>query len=268
MPNALIENAGYSTNVYDFAPHTHNCYEIIYLKQGALRVQIGAKAYRAVGPSLIFLSKLEIHSLQVEGEVYERYWLCISSARAGSLIHSYKLLTLLSNRHAEFCHVLDATPFCGEADRIFSACVAEHTADLPYADEKQAALLSELLILIYRQSPLLFADENNKSASVIWKIQCRFEKEYAEPFTIASLAEEYHMSPYYLSHLFKRVTGYAPMAYLTKCRLSEARRLLAETDFSVTDVVYATGFSDSSNFSRLFKREVGLSPTEYKKQNS
>ncbi len=267
MSTALVENAGYKANLFDFAPHTHNCYEIIYLKQGILRVQIEGKIYRAVGPSLIFLSKLETHSLKVEGNVYERYWLCISSARASNLIRNYKLLTLLSNRHEDFCHVLDVTPFYDEANRIFSSCVAEFNADLPFADEKHAALLSELLVIIYRLNPALFANEDNKTVSTIWKIQCRFEKEYANNFTLANLSKEYHMSPSYLSHLFKRVTGYAPMSYLNKCRLSEARRLLSETDMSVTDVVYATGFSDSSNFSRLFKREIGLSPNEYKKQS-
>jgi len=79
------------------------------------------------------------------------------------------------------------------------------------------------------------------------------------------LAEEYHISPSYLSHLFKRVTGYTIMEYLTMCRLSMARKLLCETELSITEIVYATGFSDCSNFSRLFKREIGCSPMEYKR---
>lgn len=265
LSNSLIENAKYLSEVNDFAPHAHNCYEIIYLKEGSLKVAIGEKQYDAKGPSLIFVSKLEQHSLKVTGNAYKRYYLCISPAGAGSLIRDYTLLTLLSNRHEDFCHVLNAAPFEAEADRIFKACVAEQEAGLPYSAERQASLLCELLILIYRQNPALFSSENNKSISIIWKIQCRFEQNYQEKFSLRLLAEEYHMSPCYLSHLFKSATGYSIMQYLTMCRLSVSRQLLSETDMSVTEIVYATGFSDSSNFSRLFKREMACSPLEYRK---
>ena len=129
-----------------------------------------------------------------------------------------------------------------------------------------AALLSELLVLVYRMSPPLFTPESAKSISVIWRIQVRFEERPEEHYTLASLAAEYHRSPSGLSHLFRRVTGYAVMEYLTMCRLSLARRLLAESELSVTDIVYRTGFSDSSNFSRLFKREMNMSPVAYRRK--
>ena len=266
MANILIENAGYSARVHGYALHAHNCYEIIYLRQGILNMQVNNRHYEATGPALIFLSKLEHHSLQVVGNVYERYWLCISPSGAGNLIHNYVLLSLLSNRPEEFCHVLDARPFYEETDRIFSACVQEFSSGLPYTAERQAVLLSDLLILIYRNNPSLFATDNDKTVSVIWKIQRQLEQNYAERITLDSLAAEYHISPSYLSHLFKRITGYTIIQYLTMCRLSVARKLLSETDLSITEIVYATGFSDCSNFSRLFKREIGCSPMDYKKQ--
>ena len=265
MENILIEMAAYSTDVHDFALHTHNCYEIIYLRNGSLRLWVADRQYDAAGPALIILNKLELHSLQVMSTVYERYYLCISPVGAGNLMRDYTLLTLLSNRPEDFRHVLDARPLAREADRIFEACVEEYAHPRAYTAERQAALLTDLLILIYRQQPDLFTRESSKSISVVWKIQCRFEQEYAERFSLAELAAEYHMSVSYLSHLFKRVTGYAIMEYLTMCRLSVARKLLSETGLSVTEIVFATGFSDSSNFSRLFKRETGCSPLEYRK---
>lgn len=265
MDTMLIEVAAFSSDVQDYALHAHNCYEIIYLKKGTLRLQVDRKQYQVHGPSLIFLNKLEQHSLQVVSSVYERYYLCISPVSAGNLIRDYTLLTILSNRPKDFSHVLDARSFQKEAERIFTACIEEYEQERPYADQRQAALLVELLVLIYRQRPALFTKESNKSISVIWSIQCRFEREYAEKITLSSLAAEHHMSVSYLSHLFKRVTGYSIMEYLTMCRLSVAKKLLSETNMSVTEVVFATGFSDSSNFSRVFKREVGCSPMEYKR---
>ena len=266
MGNILIENAGYSDRVHGYALHAHNCYEIIYLRRGTLKVQVNNRHYEAIGPSLIFLSKLEHHSLQVVGDVYERYWLCISPAGAGNLIPNFVLLSLLSNRPEEFFHVLDVSDFSQDADRIFSGCVQEFHSPQAYATERQAVLLSDLLIMIYRKKPALFATDNDKTVSIIWRIQRQLEQNYGERITLASLAAEHHISPSYLSHLFKRITGYTIIQYLTMCRLSVARKLLSETELSITEVVYATGFSDCSNFSRLFKREIGCSPVDYKKQ--
>ena len=265
MDSMLIEMAAYSDDVCDYALHAHNCYEIIYLKRGTLRLQVDRRQYQVQGPSLIFLNKLEQHSLQVVGDIYERYYLCISPVSAGNLIREYTLLTLLSNRPKDFSHVLDVASLQVEVERIFNACIDEQAQIMPYTNQRQAALLTDLLVQIYRQKPTLFTAESNKSISTIWSIQCRFEREYAEKINLSSLAEEYHMSVSYLSHLFKRITGYSVMEYLTMCRLSVAKKLLSETNMSVTDVVFATGFSDSSNFSRVFKREIGCSPMEYKR---
>ena len=102
MENILIEMAAYSTDVHDFALHTHNCYEIIYLRNGSLRLWVADRQYDAAGPALIFLNKLELHSLQVMSTVYERYYLCISPVGAGNLMRDYTLLTLLSNRPVRF----------------------------------------------------------------------------------------------------------------------------------------------------------------------
>lgn len=265
MDTMLIEMAAYSADVQDYELHAHNCYEIIYLKKGTLRLQVDRRLYQVKAPSLIFLNKLEQHSLQVVSSVYERYYLCISPVAAGNLIREYTLLTLLSNRPKDFSHVLDISTAQQEAERIFCECIREYEQMPLYTNQRQAALLTDLLVQIYRLQPNLFTAESNKSISVIWSIQCRFEREYAEKINLSALAEEYHMSVSYLSHLFKRITGYSVMEYLTMCRLSVAKKLLSETNMSVTEVVFATGFSDSSNFSRVFKREIGCSPMDYKR---
>ena len=267
MANEIIEDAKFYDNLLSgFASHSHNCYEVIYIEEGTLNITINNKHYTVDKPSLIFVSKLEQHSISVTGKAYRRYYLCISPILASNMIRDYSLLTVLSNRPDDFCHVLDVSKIKNEMNRIFSEFVYEHDNHLPYSCEKQVSLLWELLITIYRIKPSLFSNENDKSISIIWKIQCRLEQNCNEHFSLASLAEEYHMSVCYLSHLFKKVTGYPLMQYLTICRLSKARQLLSETNMSITEIVYNTGFTDSSNFSRLFKREMKLTPNEYRKK--
>ncbi len=265
MNKCIIEDAKYVDKLNNHAKHAHECYEIIYLEEGTLDISINTKHYACNAPSLIFISKLEQHSIIVKGSTYKRYYLCISPVLASNAIQDYSLLTVLSNRHSDFCHVLDVSTFKSDIDRIFSSFIFEHNSNLPFSNQRQASLLSELLILIYRNAPSLFIQENDKSTLIVWKIQIRFEKNCSEQYSLESLANEYHLSPYYLSHLFKKVTGYPIMQYLIKCRLSLARKLLTDTNMSITDIVYNTGFSDSSNFSRLFKREMNVTPLQYRR---
>ena len=266
MFNSIIEEARYVDGLSDTASHSHNCYEIIYLKEGKLNLKISEKKYTVLAPSLIFISKLEQHSVEVDCNEYKRYYLCISPIVAGSQIGNYTLMTVLANRHTDFCHVLNVSDIESNVDAIFKAMVNEYDKKDAYSNEMQASLLCELLIMIYRKSPNLFTQNNNKSISVIWQIQERLEKNCDEHFSLEDFASEYHMSVYYLSHLFKNVTGYSIMKYLTLCRLSLSRHYLTDTNMSITEIVYNTGFSDSSNFSRLFKREMNMTPLEYRRK--
>ena len=82
---------------------------------------------------------------------------------------------------------------------------------------------------------------------------------------LSELALGYHISESHLSHIFKSVTGYAPIEYLMSCRLSAAKNLLSSSDKSIKEIIDLCGFSDESNFSRTFKKKVGMTPTEFRK---
>ncbi len=73
------------------------------------------------------------------------------------------------------------------------------------------------------------------------------------------------MSERHLNRCFVQETGLAPGSYLNRYRIQKARCLLLEQDLSITEVMGSVGFSDSSYFTRVFRREVGMSPSEYQR---
>ncbi|ALS29830.1 two-component system response regulator [Paenibacillus sp. 32O-W] len=88
--------------------------------------------------------------------------------------------------------------------------------------------------------------------------------EYAGNALLADFAEARQVNANYLSNLFHQETGMTYTQYLTHYRLTEAKRLLRETNLKIYEVCALTGYRDPAYFSRLFKTVVGLSPNDYR----
>lgn len=88
----------------------------------------------------------------------------------------------------------------------------------------------------------------------------------ADEFSLGRLAEQAGMSEFHFNRLFKRATGVPPSQYQIKLRLDAARRLLRETNKSIITIANDVGYSNPSHFAQLFRKEAGLSPTDYRRQ--
>jgi AraC family transcriptional regulator len=88
----------------------------------------------------------------------------------------------------------------------------------------------------------------------------------AQEFSLGALAEQAGMSEYHFNRLFKRAVGLPPSQYQIKLRMSEARRLLRETEMTVVTVANEVGYTNPSHFSRIFRKDTGFSPSDYRRQ--
>lgn len=100
----------------------------------------------------------------------------------------------------------------------------------------------------------------------IYKRLCRakdyIESCYAEPLSLALLAEVACLSQHHFLRLFKEAFRLTPHRYLTDIRLRRARQLIEEKNFAVVDACMSVGFENASSFARLFKQRFGRSPSE------
>lgn len=83
---------------------------------------------------------------------------------------------------------------------------------------------------------------------------------------VAALAFQLNLSPRYLSDLLKQETGKTAIELIHIYLISEAKNRLSSDEQRVSEIAYALGFEDVSYFSRLFKKETGLTPVQFKKQ--
>jgi len=88
----------------------------------------------------------------------------------------------------------------------------------------------------------------------------------AEEFNLDRLAAQAGLSKFYFNRLFKSAMGMSPSRYLITLRMDEAKRLLRETKENVVSVGLDVGYSNPSHFAQLFRRETGLSPSDYRRQ--
>jgi AraC family transcriptional regulator len=88
----------------------------------------------------------------------------------------------------------------------------------------------------------------------------------AEEFTLDRLAAQAGLSKFYFNRLFKSAVGVSPSHYHINLRMDVAKRLLRETKKSVVEVALDVGYANPSHFAQLFRRETGLSPSDYRRQ--
>lgn len=91
-------------------------------------------------------------------------------------------------------------------------------------------------------------------------------EKYSEPIHIQDIANYCGLDRAYLSKLFKDATGITPQRYLITFRMNKAKKLLKETDLTIQHVSYSVGYSDPLAFSKFFKQETGMSPTQYRER--
>ncbi|WP_340014977.1 AraC family transcriptional regulator [Paenibacillus sp. FSL K6-1318] len=96
-------------------------------------------------------------------------------------------------------------------------------------------------------------------------VKTYMDKHYDQPLSIADLASEAGISPKYFVDLFKKTYGQSAMEYLTDLRINRAKRYLKESTYKLRDIALRVGYSDEYYFSRKFKKEVGVSPSDYAK---
>ncbi|MBD2860746.1 helix-turn-helix domain-containing protein [Paenibacillus oceani] len=129
--------------------------------------------------------------------------------------------------------------------------------------------LSEALITLLRaidsKDAAASTANRNDSSQPFWPALHYVHVHYADKLTLESVAAHFHISAPYISRLFRENTGQSFLEYVHQLRINSAAMMLINTDKSVTDITFDTGFESIRTFSRVFREIIGQSPREYRK---
>ena len=105
---------------------------------------------------------------------------------------------------------------------------------------------------------------SEKSTSLIETAKDYILSNYSKDISLDDVSRRVNISPYYFSKIFKEETGEGFVEYLTGIRMEKAKELLTTTEYSMKEICSMVGYADPNYFSRSFKKNVGVTPTEYK----
>lgn len=101
--------------------------------------------------------------------------------------------------------------------------------------------------------------------STIRKIMDEIKEHYTENITLTGLAEKYSISVSYLSELLKEHLQLSFSEYISSKRIQKAKELLADDSLSIEQIAEQTGYNDYFYFTKVFKKNTGISPSKYRK---
>lgn len=134
--------------------------------------------------------------------------------------------------------------------------------------EMLLVLLKRLLIKSVRiaRKTLPVEDMPQTKLDTIRKFNLLVEMHFREKHKVSEYADLLHMTPKSMSNLFSRYFNKSPLKVITERIILESKRLLDFSDKNINEIGEVLGFDEVSHFSKFFKTQVGLSPTEYKDQ--
>jgi transcriptional regulatory protein len=178
-------------------------------------------------------------------------------------MNGIELAKLLREKNP-YCIIIFITAY----DRFDYAIEAMHIKAFdyllkPWKEEKLKGLISEAIVNIKELSLENSANENlqesQKSA-----IKKYIKENYKRDISAGDVAGILGYSDVYFSKIFKQLFDDTFINYLTKVRIDKAKVLLKDVSFNIKEVGASVGYTDSNYFTKVFKRSVGMSPSEYR----
>lgn len=244
----------------------NGCYHILCITEGSVDYIIDKKLYHAVGGQSFFWGPACQPSVVYASSDYKRYVIRVREFLPHEIVRDQKLYTLLQHYSESPTKVLDFAEYKSDIQSSFERIVKEVASDLEWKEDILNLLLRELLMRLYRMDSKSIAENQEGNEDIAARVHNLLETQYHKSYTLTELARSHGISVSYLSHIFREHYGTSPIRYLLDCRMAAAKRYLSKTDLAISEIVELSGFTDFSNFSRTFKREVGCSPTQYRQR--
>lgn len=264
----------YKNNRPEINFHSHTHYEIFYFHAGRCNYLIGDQIYTLVPGDLIIMNGMTLHRPKLfENEQYCRSTVHFDANYFKNVLGTMKMERLLQ----PFTTLQSYRIHLREKEQIEINGLLKRMNHLSSSKDDVSQWLCQLVLLelitsIYQifQKPLKnISEPPSEKESHVQRLISFLEQNYMKPLNMEILEKSLHISKYYLSKVFKEVTGVTIFNYLYQRRINQAKiEFLISPEKSVTEVCYSVGFKHPSHFSKIFKQLVGCTPEAFKREQA
>lgn len=239
-----------------FPPHIHDTLEIYILLEGDVSFMVEHHLYRMKAGDLLFSKPNEMHNCILNSNSLHRHYCFWFTPDCDFLFSDF-----LAHDFGEGNLI---TPPPEVSARILEICARFHALAEKEADPRgQFQLITEMLYLASRHiSPTA---QTEPMPELLRRILDDIHDNLAEIPSLSWIYRKYFISASTLNRLFRRYLHTSPQVYIETTRLACSRTLLRQGK-SVTEACFASGFSNCSNYIRLFRRRFGITPKQYRDQ--
>lgn len=187
----------------------------------------------------------------------EVYWVHFTGSNVTNILKKYGITN-------DMRVIYTGTSF--EYARIFKQMISELQQCQNDYEELLSMLLHQILISVHRQITKERKIKNEYLESEMELAAQYFNEHYNTAICIEDYAASRGMSISWFIRSFKQYTNTTPMQYIVSLRMTNAQMLLENTTYSVKEIGYIVGYDNPLYFSRIFHKQKGVSPKEYRKQ--
>ena len=230
---------------FSFPPHLHQCYEIIIILSGEMKITVDNKCFVAKKNEGLLIFPNQIHELE---STDSEHVLCIFSPR---IVQAFTT------------NVVDKIPTNNKFTPDSYLINALNELDESSSSAEKKGLLYSLCGQFNKTAE--YVKKNADGQSLLYKIFSFVEENFNTDCSLSSLSSLIGYDYSYLSRYFKKTIGISFNSYVTNYRLSYACYLMENTEQSILQCAYNSGFASLRNFNRCFKESFKITPTHYRK---
>jgi AraC family transcriptional regulator len=249
LANLRLQKTAYAVNSKS-PTHLHENARFVFVLRGAFTEEYEHKRRQCQSLTMIVRPPFEKHSENYHGKGI----ICLSVDVEPQWLERLQQYNVNLNRSADF------------RSRNLSALIMKLSSEFAALDAASSlaidALLLEIAVEVSRQEKKFVAA--GKVPCWLGEARDFIHAEYVSNLTIGEIAAAANIHPVHLSRMFRRYYGCTIAEYIRRLRVEAASHALAESDESLAEIAAASGFSDQSHFSNLFKRLMNVTPAEYR----
>lgn len=263
-----IPFAFYETDSRQEMIHSHDCLELNYIIDGNGYYLIENKSYPIEKGDIFLINNMEHHMAVHENNlkmlvfVFDQSFIWESSDEYDYLKPFFERESGLSNKISK-----DDEAYETIKNALLRIEEEYATQNIGWVLMIKAWLMLSLAMLYrcYSSQNALEGSSNQNSYKRIRTVVEYIHENFSDELTLDKLSRAAMMNKTYLSSLFTKVMHMTVFDYIELVRVNHAKLLLKTSDLSILDIALESGFKSSSYFSRIFKRLMGITPNDYRK---